>query len=220
MLQKAEGQNIQCFTCSELNKLLICIICKRTDLDVTFPKSAKKHKTDTTRNVRCVDCSHPVCSVHGCTTCKTCRRMECDDQVNCLREPEALNPTLLPKTMQQVLNFKCDRCAKNACICSLCGTRDVAAFSQSAKKTRLMRLEPLVASSAHAQPALRQSAELARVAETRAVGRRRTTWYVKRSLNHSTQCSFQKRWRKFSSLCAQVARKTRVTIAITEVSRL
>ena len=46
----------------------------------------------------------------------------------CSFKPDPLNPQVLPKTQEAVRNFRCGRCFLT---CSICGTKDVAAFSNS-----------------------------------------------------------------------------------------
>ncbi len=65
------------------------------------------------RNIRCNECSHPVCSVPDCTTCKSCRCVECERK-KCKVQPAPLQVMLLPETMEAVRNFMCARCV-DAC---------------------------------------------------------------------------------------------------------
>ena len=63
-----------CLKCTKAKQSITCYICGTTD-NTCFSDSARVHKNDTRRNVRCNECSHPVCSVPGCTTCKSCRHL-------------------------------------------------------------------------------------------------------------------------------------------------
>ena len=52
----------------------------------------------------------------------------------CSLKPDPLNSQVLPKTQEAVRNFRCGRCFLT---CSICGTKDVAAFSKSYIKHKI-----------------------------------------------------------------------------------
>jgi len=55
------------------------------------------------------------------------RHVNCVDP-KCNLKPDPLNNRILPKTLEAVRNFKCAKCFIT---CSICGTKDVGAFSKS-----------------------------------------------------------------------------------------
>ena len=63
-----------CLKCTKTKQSITCYICGTTD-NTCFSDSGRKNKINTGRNVRCNECSHPECSVPGCTTCKSCRHL-------------------------------------------------------------------------------------------------------------------------------------------------
>jgi len=63
-----------CLKCTKAKQSIICYICGTTD-NTCFSDAAWLHRNDTNQNVRCNECSHPVCSVPACTTCKRCRHL-------------------------------------------------------------------------------------------------------------------------------------------------
>jgi len=61
------------------------------------------------------------------------RHVNCIDP-NCSLKPDPLPPRVLPKTEEAVHNFRCGRCLLT---CSICGTKEVTAFSKSYIKNKI-----------------------------------------------------------------------------------
>ena len=74
-----------CATCRTLG-LSKCSACKRMVPKYWTNHGSWKH------DVKRLDCLHPQCSSSTCTTCKSCRDVECN-AVDCKKTPKALNNT-------------------------------------------------------------------------------------------------------------------------------
>ena len=126
----APGPFRRCVDCDPTCKSsIICYVCRKGPDRAQFSNSAWHHKADKDQNVRCYDCNHPVCSVPGCVTCKSCRDVNCTEK-DCNKLPVALNSMLLPQEYKDVEKFRCQRCVFTCSICE--ETKDATLFSKSA----------------------------------------------------------------------------------------
>ena len=89
--------------------------------------------------LRCDECSFPTCSGKNCKTCKSCKHVNCIDP-HCSLKPKPLNPRELPKTKEEVLNFRCQRCLLT---CIICKTDEESRFSKSAMKHKSYKTQKI-----------------------------------------------------------------------------
>ena len=82
---------------------------------VAFIESAVRH-LKVGRQVRCIDCSHPLCSAPGCTTCRRCRSETCRKPNQCKATIKPLQAKKQPGAMIEKLQFRCESCRYPPCL--------------------------------------------------------------------------------------------------------
>ena len=66
--------------------------------------------------MRCIDCSHPLCSAPGCTTCRRCRSETCRKPNQCKATIKPLQAKKQPGAMIEKLQFRCESCRYPPCL--------------------------------------------------------------------------------------------------------
>jgi hypothetical protein len=106
----APGYLRVCLECREAEKKLQCEVCGENLPSEAFSKSVLKHQKDTGRHILCKECMHPQCAAENCKTCRSCRRVECQER-DC-RKPVAfdLNSKHLPHNKAERDQYRCEKC--------------------------------------------------------------------------------------------------------------
>ena len=111
-------QELRSYKCARCAERMQCAICEEEKPLQSFSASVLHHRSDKSRQSRCVDCTNPVCSNRAtCTTCTVCRDTKCDGGSACKGQIKPLHhsDSTLPKTPEEVRSFKCARCLYPPC---------------------------------------------------------------------------------------------------------
>ena len=111
-LQPRNMEEKLAFRCTAC-QLVRCHICGDRPRDA-FDVAALRHGHNT-RNVRCIDCSHPECSRPGCKTCTKCRMEACSLGDKCSGHIQPLHPKQQPKDLGEKFAFRCQTCRYPPC---------------------------------------------------------------------------------------------------------
>ena len=110
-----------------------CDVCLKHKPPEEFSTSALHNRATESQQTRCLDCSNPPCTVEGCTTCKICRDVHCKGGEECKKETATLNSKYLPKTLEELANFRCEKC--RGFFCEICrNEKPRSEFGEGAKK--------------------------------------------------------------------------------------
>jgi hypothetical protein len=106
----APGYLRVCLECREAEKKLQCEVCTENLPSEAFSKSVLKNQKGTGRHILCKECLHPQCAAENCKTCRSCRRVECQER-DC-RKPVAfdLHPKHLPRNKAERDQYRCEKC--------------------------------------------------------------------------------------------------------------
>ena len=102
----APGFLRKCMECRG-DGFLTCDICAESKPRSAFTESQVQNKAIPLRQLTCLDCAHPACSVKGCLTCKSCRDPDCKRKERCESNPIPLSFQAYPKNLAEKLSFQC-----------------------------------------------------------------------------------------------------------------
>ena len=101
------------FRCMDC-ELIACFVCGDQPR-YAFSTSAVKNIQAQGQAVRCIDCSHPECSNRQCRTCRICRALTCRGGAACAGVIRPLPPKQQPTSMDEKLQYRCERCRFPRC---------------------------------------------------------------------------------------------------------
>ena len=125
----APGSSTEEYIKSIISNILMegaCCVCLRCKVEEGFEQkcafcgvekaqSEFVPRSDTAAKWRCKECANPRCTDPDCTTCKVCRDPVCKTTVNCSKPLQPLPTPLLPKTMAEIMQYKCAGCHDMKC---------------------------------------------------------------------------------------------------------
>ena len=96
-----------------------CDVCGQRLPETAYTSGMWHHRHDKKRKTLCQNCSRPPCTAKHCKTCPSCRSPTCKKTTkrsNCTDPMTSLNPQQLPKTMEEVRGFLCEKCRFITCM--------------------------------------------------------------------------------------------------------
>ena len=142
----APGPFRRCLQCtsekSGMAKTHQCKICQLHLSKAYFAFDEWGH-FDKNREIRCEDCSNPLCSAPGCKTCPVCRDIACSgvDSMgqSCQRRISFLAKYKRPGSQLEKEHFRCDSCAGRILVCFVCRTTAEERFSNAVRRKKAER---------------------------------------------------------------------------------
>ena len=96
-----------------------CDVCGRNQPQSAYSSGMWTNRYKKERRTLCKECARPPCSAKHCRTCPVCRNEKCKKTTRrsrCTDDIEPLHALLLPRTMEEVLEYLCGSCRYITCV--------------------------------------------------------------------------------------------------------